>query len=131
MSVANQKVVYIHKSKYTGNFLQIGIELGIVGLGVFLIILILFARSTLTLSAETVGLRAPFGVRSIKKRANVYSLAGFCGILAVLAQGMTDYVWYNYRVFFLFWLVIGLVSSIHKVFRREGDDDALLPAAER
>jgi len=112
-------------------FLQIGIELGIVGLGVFLLILILFARSALTLSAETVGLRAPFGVRSIKKRANVYSLAGFCGILAVLAQGMTDYVWYNYRVFFLFWLVIGIVSSMHKVFRREGDDDALLPAAER
>lgn len=26
MSVPNQKVVYIHKRKYTGNFLQIGIE---------------------------------------------------------------------------------------------------------
>lgn len=26
MSVTNQKVVYIHKRKYTGNFLQIGID---------------------------------------------------------------------------------------------------------
>ena len=26
MSVPNQKVVYIHKRKYTGNFLQIGID---------------------------------------------------------------------------------------------------------
>ena len=26
MSVTNQKVVYIHKKQYTGNFLQIGID---------------------------------------------------------------------------------------------------------
>jgi hypothetical protein len=23
-------------------------------------------------------------------------------------QGVTDYVWYNYRIFLLFWLVVGL-----------------------
>jgi len=107
-------------------FLQIGIELGIVGLIVFLLCMIVFARSTLTMSADTVGMDAPFDVRPVKKRFNVYSLAGFCGILAVLAQGMTDYVWYNYRVFFLFWLIVGLVSSIHKVFRREREEDSLL-----
>ena len=30
-------------------------------------------------------------------------------------QGMTDYVWYNYRVFFVFWLMIGIVSAARRI----------------
>ena len=32
----------------------------------------------------------------------------FGGVLAILIQGMTDYIWYNYRIFLLFWMVVGL-----------------------
>ena len=34
--------------------------------------------------------------------------APLCGILATLLQGLTDYTWYNYRVYLMFWLAAGL-----------------------
>ena len=42
-----------------------------------------------------------------------------CGVIAFLAQGLTDYVWYNYRVFALFWMVIGLSVAVIKAFDNE------------
>ena len=36
-------------------------------------------------------------------------------MLAVLAQGMTDYIWYNYRVFLMFWLMLGLSAAVRRV----------------
>lgn len=41
----------------------------------------------------------------------VSAAAPLCGVLAVLAQGMTDYSWYNYRVYLMMWLVCGLASA--------------------
>lgn len=49
----------------------------------------------------------------------LFSAAGFCGILAVLLQGVTDYVWYNYRIFLLFWLIIGLTAAIGRTARTD------------
>ena len=34
-----------------------------------------------------------------------------CGLVAVLVQGLTDYIWYNYRVFLVFWLLLGLLAA--------------------
>jgi len=34
--------------------------------------------------------------------------APLCGLFAALLQGFTDYIWYNYRVFLMFWLIAGL-----------------------
>ena len=31
--------------------------------------------------------------------------------MAFLVQGMTDYVWYNYRVFLMFWIMTGLSAA--------------------
>ena len=42
-----------------------------------------------------------------------------CGIFAALLMGLTDYIWYNYRVFLIFWLVCGLSSANVRVGRRE------------
>lgn len=85
-------------------FLQIGIEVGLPGLVTFLAVIFLFARCAVSL-----------GTRGEDRRNAAFALAGFGGILSVLAQGMTDYVWYNYRVFFLFWLLIGLVTAMAKI----------------
>lgn len=49
----------------------------------------------------------------------LFSAAGFCGVFAVLLQGVTDYVWYNYRIFLLFWLIIGLTSAIGRTARAD------------
>ncbi len=40
-----------------------------------------------------------------------------CGIVAVLVQALTDNIWYNYRIFLSFWMLIGLLSGGYKCFR--------------
>jgi hypothetical protein len=35
-----------------------------------------------------------------------------CGIFAFLVQGLTDYAWYNYRVYLFFWVMLGLAMAV-------------------
>ena len=49
------------------------------------------------------------------KRGKLLSLAGFSGLMGVLLQGMTDYIWYNYRVFLMFWVVMGLTAAVQRI----------------
>ena len=46
-------------------------------------------------------------------------IASVCSLLAVLINGFTDYVFYNYRVFFLFFAVCGIAVAVARVGRRE------------
>ena len=49
---------------------------------------------------------------------NSYTLvssAALCGIIAMMVQGLTDYVWYNYRVMLLFWIFIGIGLGCRRV----------------
>lgn len=83
-------------------YLQILVETGIFGLVLFLIFLFTFARHIFT-----------FYAKPLPEKSRLYTAALFCGLLAVLAQGMTDYIWYNYRVYLVFWLLVGLtVASV-------------------
>lgn len=86
-------------------FFQITVEIGIIGLLVFIIAMFLLVKNSVSFAART------FDVRE-----KLLTYAGMCGILSVLAQGMTDYVWYNYRVFLMFWLIVGLTTA----YRRTG-----------
>ena len=88
-------------------FLQIVVELGIFGLIVFIAAVIIFMQSNFSLYNR---------IQFIKryKADRLLSAAGFCGIVSILAQGMTDYIWYNYRVFFIFWLIFGLTIAIRR-----------------
>lgn len=86
-------------------YLQITIELGIFGLLAFLVTVFLLAQNS-------------FSFFSVKKKpgqafegSRLICAAGFAGIVAILAQGMTDYVWYNYRIYLIFWLVLGLTVA--------------------
>ncbi len=83
-------------------YMQILVELGVVGLVVFVAVLIIYAQSALTLHVDE------------ERPEKHYSGAIFCGMVAVLAQGMTDYIWYNYRVFLMFWLMLGIGVAIRK-----------------
>ncbi|MBQ2708104.1 MAG: O-antigen ligase family protein, partial [Clostridia bacterium] len=84
-------------------YLQILVEIGIVGLVIFLVLLFFWAQSCFTLH------------RNEERREKLIPAALFCGLLAVLAQGMTDYIWYNYRVFLMFWLMLGLCAAARKI----------------
>ena len=81
-------------------YLQILVETGILGLLLFIVFLFAFVRHNFTFYAKPLPLKP-----------RLFCAALFCGILAVLAQGMTDYIWYNYRVYLIFWLLIGLTVA--------------------
>ena len=78
-------------------YLQIAVEMGVFALIAFMIFIFLFAQFSFSFC------------KSAMNRSNkLLSLGMFSGVLALLIQGMTDYVWYNYRVFLLFWMIVGL-----------------------
>jgi len=109
-------------------YIQIAMEVGIVGLFVFLVFLFLLYQSGFTffsrLSDETLLLPESLcpsdspetsdvnrNLRRSRMDLRVMAAAPMCGVLAVLVQGMTDYSWYNYRVYLMMWLVCGLTSA--------------------
>ena len=78
-------------------YLQITVELGLFAFISFLIFIFIFAQCSLT-----------FCKNAVSKVNKTLCLGILCGILAFLVQGLTDYVWYNYRLFLLFWMLAGL-----------------------
>lgn len=91
-------------------YLQIAVETGYVSLLAFLIFILIFAQYS-------------FGFcKNAMNRGNRLICIGiFCGILAFLIQGMTDYVWYNYRIFLLFWMLAGL--GVAHVYAAKNTDE--------
>lgn len=121
-------------------FLQIWVEMGVVGLLIFLAFIVLLLQSHfryyLSLSEIRGEMTAELsrGVRSLEETepperraeravtaARLTAAAPLCGLIASLVQGLTDYTWYNYRVYLLFWLVAGLSSAFVRCGREEID----------
>ena len=89
-------------------FLQIAIELGVVALLIFVFAMFLTVQKgfwTLKSASE----------KSIK----LFASAALSGLVAALVHGMVDYIWYNYRVFFAFWVVVALVCACANVCKNE------------
>ncbi len=103
-------------------YLQMLVEHGIFGLLLFVLVLFLFYQSGFTfLHSE----RKP-GEGSMR----LLTAGGICAVTAFLVQGASDYVFYNYRVFALFWLLLGLITSARRAMAFEQtahsvDDDYL------
>ncbi len=82
-------------------YLQIGIEMGIFALVAFLLLLIVVLRRLLSsLRGELAG-----------GRPSTFGIGAFCSIFALLVFGAFDHVLYDFRIFFLFFAAIGLVSA--------------------
>ncbi len=111
-------------------FLQIWLEMGICGLLVFIAILFFLCQSLFTLCRDLrdcgkvslLELRdrekgslsgSDFNrmTRRTRTQLRITCAAPLAGVFAVLVQGMTDYSWYNYRVYLMFWLMVGLTSA--------------------
>ncbi len=114
-------------------YLQIWLELGAFGLLIFLAFAFMLFSSGFTLfsnlsdSSVTLknelrenivfsadgrgGCGIGLGMNRSKTQLRISCAGPLCGIVAVLAQGMTDYIWYNYRLYLMFWLVCGLASA--------------------
>lgn len=90
-------------------YLQVILELGIVGIVILALVMIMFAQRC---SSEISNLK-----RGSKTRIMIS--AGFSGICGVLVMGLTDYVWYDYRVFLIFWAVMALTVALARINEKE------------
>ena len=86
-------------------YLQILFGMGLLGFAVFFIVMLFFAQKNLEFFAKA-ELR--------KNQANV-AVAAFVAFISALVMGMFDYIWYNNRIFFLFWAVIGLSCAAVRI----------------
>lgn len=83
-------------------------EFGIVGLLLLLLFIVLFFQRTLTHQHE-----------EENPMLRLLSVAATCSVFAVLVNGFTDHVFYNSRIFFLFFVVVGLAVALARVGRTE------------
>ena len=90
-------------------FLQIALELGIFGLIVFALILISYMQKTLRC----------VGHKNNDSKSRITVSAGFAGIVGACVAGITDHIWYNYRVFIIFWIVFALTMAFVRIDERE------------
>ena len=99
-------------------YLQIMSNAGIVGISVFLIAMFSVMRNLCSAIS-----------REREKSSKILQIAAVSSIFGFLVQGMTDYSFYNYRVTFVFWAVVGLSaviarrSSLQSVGLKGGDAD--------
>ena len=90
-------------------YLEIAVELGVIGVLVFAIVMFMILQR---------------GFGCIKYNANdkltvVSVSAAMAGLIAACVHGMFDYVWYNYRVFFMFWVVAAILCAFANVYPKK------------
>lgn len=89
-------------------YLQLWFSLGIVGLIVFGVLMFLFIQQSL----ENIKIASD-------TQNKLQTAAVFCAVMAALLMGAFDYIWYNYRVFYVFWIMIALSSAYARADREE------------
>ena len=89
-------------------FLQIMISMGIAGMIVFAAIILFFFQKNFEY------LRSPSD-----RSSYVLTTVGISTVMSFLVMGVFDYIWYNYRIFFLFWIVIAISVATVRVGKAE------------
>ena len=96
-------------------FLQFWVETGIIGIVSLLAVILGFIKTVFSTGV----------VRKIKENdiAKILVALG-AGFLGFMFQGLTDYVWYNYKMLMIFWIIIAIGvsgASILEEERKGGD----------
>jgi len=88
-------------------YLQLIVEMGIVGIVVMFFVMLLFWRRMIAAFA--------------KKKTMVTDFAAgiLAGTVAFMCQGAFDYVWYNYRVVLIFWMMLGVGTAAARIAAKE------------
>jgi O-antigen ligase len=96
-------------------FLQILVELGIIGLIVFCLLLFAFAQKCFINTKS----------KNKKSRSRTLICAGYASIVSGCVMGLNEYVWINYRTFLIFWIVLALTVAVTKVNEREYESEII------
>ncbi|MBE7009928.1 MAG: hypothetical protein E7418_00375 [Ruminococcaceae bacterium] len=92
-------------------FLQLWAETGIAGITSFLILVLMFVKQNFSGTIY----------RSRNGLDNALSMAMTAGVLGFLFQGLTDNVWYNYKMVLIFWIMLALAGSVSASDYNGGD----------
>ncbi len=98
-------------------FLQIFLALGIVGIVVFAIVLFFSFQKMFEY------VKNPENTES-----KIYTVAVIASLIASIVMGVFDYIWYNYRVMYIFWIIIAIgcaavrVGNYERNRKKETDD---------
>ena len=84
-------------------YLQLLTELGVPGLLLFLLIVFLLAQNCFE-----------YLLRVKNQQERVLVIAGLAATAAMLVMGITDHIFYSYRIFLAFWTTVALVCSAVK-----------------
>ncbi len=84
-------------------FLQEFIELGIVGFSILVLLFIFFFQKLYS------------AMRVVPKRFKFLLGAVFGGFAGLLLQGITDHLWFDYKIVLFFWCFIGLGMAVVRV----------------
>lgn len=97
-------------------YLQFLVETGIIGIISLFAVLFGFLKTVFATSV----------VRKIKISdiAKILVAIG-TGFLGFMFQGLTDYVWYNYKILMIFWIVIALGISGANILKEDKGGDSL------
>ena len=89
-------------------WLQLLLMLGVCGMLIFLVMTFFFYQRGFTVASAT-------------KDKDISRLVygSMSGITGILVSGLFDYSWYNYRVFFAYFVVMGFVCACADVTRAE------------
>lgn len=90
-------------------FLQEFIELGIVGFIVMVLLFLFFFQKLYS------------AMRVVPRRFKFLLGAVFGGFAGLLLQGMTDHLWFDYRIVLFFWCFIGIGMAAVRVGERKGE----------
>ena len=93
-------------------FLEIGIEAGAVALILFIFLMIVRTRHLAT-----------YAKYISKSSITATALAGAISVFALITFGMTDYIFYNPVMIYLFFAIFGLSSASLRISKREHDDE--------
>lgn len=98
-------------------YLQFFVETGIVGIIALFCVLFGFLKNVFN--------------RNVVKRIKTSNIAKIVvalgtGFLGFMFQGLTDYVWYNYRILMIFWIVIALGISGANILKTEAKEGEVL-----
>ncbi|MBO5454045.1 MAG: O-antigen ligase family protein [Clostridia bacterium] len=83
-------------------------ETGIIGILVLIAVILVLFNKLLHVIKHTEN-----------KKLKIIAAAVGSAITGFLVQGMFDNVWYNYRVFLLFWIFVAVGASVYNVYRKE------------
>ena len=84
--------------------LQILIGMGIIGLIVFCIAMFLNFQKCLE-----------YIKNNNQDPSKIYVIAAISSVIAALTMGIFDYIWYNQRIFYLFWIVLAIGCAYVRV----------------